>query len=211
MPAPSPKPRRYGGLDPADRHAARRERLLDAGLEVFGTEGYAASAIEPLCARAGVATRAFYEHFATKEDLLVAVYDREIGTVFADVAAALSPEADDLEAQCRAGVSAFVTATTRDPRRARIQLLEVVGVSDRLERHRRAVHHEFARIIERDARRLHRAGALAHAPTQLTSRALVGATAELLVDWMYARRRPSLARVIDALTAMYVASLRAQA
>ena len=51
----NPAPRRgYGGRSAAERRAERRERLLAAGLELFGTRGYAATSIERLCAAASV-------------------------------------------------------------------------------------------------------------------------------------------------------------
>jgi AcrR family transcriptional regulator len=195
-------------LPPEDRDVARRERLLEAGLEEFGTVGFAASAIESLCARAGVATRSFYEHFETKEDLLVAVHTRIVDALAAEVVAALGPAPRALEEQVRAGAGAFVRGTVRDLRAARVQLIEVVGVSERLERHRRGTLHSFAAIIERDAGRLHAAGEIARVPDKLVVMGLVGATTELMVDWMYAARRPAIARVIDAVAAIYVATLR---
>lgn len=201
------KGRRYGGLGPEDRDAARRERLLDAAVEVFGTEGYATSAIEPLCVLAGVGTRAFYDHFETKEDLLIEVYDRIIRDVVDEVTRALGRNSSDLEQQVRAGVDAFVRATVHDLRKARIQLIEVVGVSERLERHRRETLHGFARMIERDAQRLHSAGAIARAPGKLVTMGLVGATIELMVDWVNASRRPPVERIIDALVTIYTATL----
>jgi AcrR family transcriptional regulator len=68
--------RAYGGRSAEDRRAERRERLMSAGLELFGNEGYAAASIERLCAQAGVSTRNFYEEFASREDLLMRLHDR---------------------------------------------------------------------------------------------------------------------------------------
>ena len=49
--------RTYGGRSAADRRAERRERLLEAGLALFGTDGYATSSIEKLCTHAGTTGR----------------------------------------------------------------------------------------------------------------------------------------------------------
>ena len=38
--------RRYGGKTAPQRRAERRERLMDSGLELFGTQGFAATTIE---------------------------------------------------------------------------------------------------------------------------------------------------------------------
>ena len=56
---------------------ATRERLLDAASEVFGERGFAAATVEEVCERAGFTRGAFYSNFATKEELLLALLDRE--------------------------------------------------------------------------------------------------------------------------------------
>src|SRR5689334_23129284 len=129
--------RSYGGRSAADRQAERRERLLGAGLELFGTDGYAATSIERLCSHAGVSTRNFYEEFASREDLLMRLHDRVIEmavdavlTAWEDTADA--PVADRLERAVRA----FVTTTASDRRWARLSFVEVIGVSDAVEAHR---------------------------------------------------------------------------
>ncbi len=72
----APGGRTYRGRSPEERRAERRERLLEAGLKLFGGEGYAATSIERLCAHARVTARHFYEEFPTREALLLAVFDR---------------------------------------------------------------------------------------------------------------------------------------
>jgi len=74
--APMPAGQRYGGRTADERRAERRERLLDAGLELFGTQGYANTSIEALCSATRLNPRYFYESLKTREELLRAVYDR---------------------------------------------------------------------------------------------------------------------------------------
>ena len=56
------KPRRvtgraYGGLAPEDRAAARRARFIEAGIELFGTQGFRAATVRGVCAAAGLTDR----------------------------------------------------------------------------------------------------------------------------------------------------------
>jgi hypothetical protein len=44
--------RRHAGKDADERADERRERLLDAGLALFGTQGFASSSIEAICSQA---------------------------------------------------------------------------------------------------------------------------------------------------------------
>ncbi len=51
----------------------RRERILDAALQVFGSKGFDAATTRDLAAGAGVTSGLIYHYFANKEALLVAV------------------------------------------------------------------------------------------------------------------------------------------
>lgn len=50
-----------------------RDTLLDAALRLVREQGYAGMTVDGLCARAKVTKGAFFHHFASKEDLGVAV------------------------------------------------------------------------------------------------------------------------------------------
>ncbi|HWG94520.1 MAG TPA: TetR family transcriptional regulator, partial [Mycobacteriales bacterium] len=54
----------YGGLTAEERAAQRRSRLLAAGLEVFGTVGYAGATQRAVLQQAGLGERYFEESFA---------------------------------------------------------------------------------------------------------------------------------------------------
>jgi TetR/AcrR family transcriptional regulator, transcriptional repressor for nem operon len=55
--------------------AMARQKLLDAALSVVRTKGYAATTIDELCAKAGVAKGSFFHHFKNKEALAIAAAD----------------------------------------------------------------------------------------------------------------------------------------
>src|SRR5689334_8486281 len=147
------KERPYGGKPPEARRAERRLRLLAAGLELFGTRGYPSVTIPELCAQASVTTRHFYDEFDGREALLRAVYDEIIAETRLTVMRALAEAPADPRERTRASLNAFLHSYLDDPRRGRIACIEVVGVSARLETHRRAIIHEFAAIIEHESDR----------------------------------------------------------
>ena len=47
-----------------------RRLLLDKGLELFGTKGYAATTIDDIAVAAGTTRATFYLHFPSKADLV---------------------------------------------------------------------------------------------------------------------------------------------
>lgn len=125
--------RTYGGESAADRGARRRRQLLDAGLEIVGTQGFRAATVRGVCREARVADRNFYEEFASTEDLLLAVYDECTGRLRDAAAAAVQVQGpDDLPALARAGIDAFLRVIEDDPRLGRLVWLEVIGVSPRV-------------------------------------------------------------------------------
>ena len=176
--------RRYGDKTAVERHDARRARLVEAALDAFGTDGYPSTSIEHLCARAGVSTRSFYEHFGNREELLLALHDdlnaRALQSAGEAVAAA---DPDDLAARALAGVRAYFDVVTTDPRWARIAVVESVGVSPVAERHRQEALGRFADLIEVEADRFAASGLAPVRDHRLTAIALVGAINGLVNTW----------------------------
>jgi AcrR family transcriptional regulator len=56
--------------------SAKRDHLVDTALSLFAEGGYHAVGIDTVLARAGVAKMTLYNHFSSKEDLIVAVLER---------------------------------------------------------------------------------------------------------------------------------------
>jgi AcrR family transcriptional regulator len=171
-------------VNPEQRREKRRLQLLDAGLELFGSRGYANTSIRDVCHEAGLNRRYFYESFETREHLFTAVYDDLISRLVGDVVAAIEPH-EDLPDKIDAGLRAFWAHVTSDARRARIFTIEVVGVSETLERRRREVRRTFADMFT--ALALAYGGEHGLTPMidmTLVNRGLVAATFDLVIDWM---------------------------
>jgi AcrR family transcriptional regulator len=181
---PTEDGRRYRDKTATQRRGERRSRLLEAALDAFGTQGYRATAIEQLCATAGISTRNFYEEFSSREELLLALHDdlnaRALDAVIGAIA---NVDPGDLDARAQAGVRAYFHVMTSDRRFARIALVETVGVSPTAEAHRRAAIGRFAELLRLEATRLAHAGVLPDRDYTLTSIALVGAVEGLINTW----------------------------
>jgi AcrR family transcriptional regulator len=195
--------RPYGGQSKLEREQARRERLLRAGMDLFGTEGYASTPIERLCGLAGVTARHFYELFPTREALLRAVYDEVVTAVHKSVVEALSRGPEDPMQRVAHALDAFVHAYLDDPRRARIAFLEVIGVSPELERHRRSVIHAFAFVIRAQAEALAEQGKVEPGDMTLPAIAMTGAVNELLVEWMTRGGAQPMSQLIEVLINLF--------
>jgi AcrR family transcriptional regulator len=56
--------------------AATRERIVEAAIELFSSQGYAASGVSEIARRARIEKAALYWHFESKEELLAEVIER---------------------------------------------------------------------------------------------------------------------------------------
>ena len=196
--------RTYRGITPSQRQAERRARLLEAGLELFGTLGYARTSIRAVSAAASLNSRYFYESFSSREDLLYSVYEQIVLDIFTEVSDAVAREST-IEAQARAGLRAGWTAVTQDRRKARIVAIEVVGVSERLERLRRETRHALAQLTA--DRALSLAGDLRlRLDPVITARFLMGGIVELLADWINGDLGASTDEVVEHFTVLFTAA-----
>jgi AcrR family transcriptional regulator len=72
-----------------------RERLQQAALELFAEQGFAATTVPEITARAGLTTRTFFRHFADKREVLFAD-DAEVPAVTAKMFAEAPPSVEPL-------------------------------------------------------------------------------------------------------------------
>lgn len=200
--------RTYRGVSPAQRQAERRERLMAAGLELFGTAGYASTSVRAISAAAGLNSRYFYESFSSREDLLYSVYQCIIDDIFAKAIEAAAG-ARSVDVQARAALEAAWTAVTADRRKARIVALEVVGVSERLERLRRRNRHALAKLTADNALALAGPGIQLRLDPVLTARFLIGGVVEILLDWINGDIDAPPADLLEHFAALFTAAAHA--
>ncbi len=55
-----------------------RERILQAAFDLFLSQGMQATTIEDICERADVANRTFFNHFATRQDMVRALAEQRL-------------------------------------------------------------------------------------------------------------------------------------
>jgi AcrR family transcriptional regulator len=207
--------RRYGNRTLAERRAERRSRLLAAGLEAFGSDGFGASSVEALCAAAGTSTRSFYEEFAGREELLIELHDqlneRAFDAVLAATGAIEVGAGDDPGAVHRlvlAGVQAYFDVMTADPRWARVALVETNGVSRAVDAARRVAIDRFAGFLEAQAGLLADLGLAERRDFRLAARAIVGALTELVSTWPERGHEPGyLSTLVDEASRFILATL----
>ncbi|MBB6380678.1 AcrR family transcriptional regulator, partial [Pseudonocardia eucalypti] len=197
-------PKVWGGTTLDARRDARRRALLDVGLELLGGAGQgSAVTVRSVCRHAKLTDRYFYESFADRDELLVAVYDQVaervrdvLNEAVAGVVAARPP--DQPAAIARAAVEAFLGELTADPRKGRVLLLapmtdavlsaraaELMPVFAELIRVQLAAGHGAAPAARAAGDGAAPAGqSTAPAAERMTATALIGALSQLFIRWL---------------------------
>ena len=196
----------YGGLPADERRAQRRERLLEAGLEIMGTRGRAQLSVRAVCREAQLTTRFFYESFEDLDALAVAVFDGVVTRASARMLDAVAAVGDDPAAQARAAIGSFVDELTEDPRRGRVACVEALS-SESLMGRRSVVMREMARLIADLGRATYRPPAAADRLVDVTATLLAGGIAELLVAWMDGRLQVGRDELVDDCAALFMATV----
>ncbi|MFD5178218.1 TetR/AcrR family transcriptional regulator [Nocardia sp. NPDC058379] len=127
--------RRYAGRSVVQRKAQRRHQFLDAATRVCGERGQLSCSLIDICETAGLSKRQFYEEFETLDEALIAAYARvqdDAAVAVAGTLADLSASADPIMA-VRVGLTAYFGSIDSAPYRADFAVIELRGVSRRIE------------------------------------------------------------------------------
>ncbi len=121
----------YAGLSESERVQERRERFLEAGLEIFGHQGIRGATVRKLCREAGLTERYFYESFSDTEDLYCAVYNVQMNALAQRFLAALPSLPEPLEERIRACLQLYFSLM-RDDRMVRVLYIECMAGTERV-------------------------------------------------------------------------------
>ncbi|MGW5108580.1 TetR/AcrR family transcriptional regulator [Nocardia sp. NPDC004123] len=114
---------RWAGVRMDQRRSERRALLIEAGFELFGTEGEGAVTVRAVSRAAQLHTRYFYENFANTDELLGAVYDAVVDALTEHVRTAITPDPGPARRR-RLIVRSVLEFCAADPRRGRVLFTE---------------------------------------------------------------------------------------
>ena len=97
-----------------------RERIHEAGLELFNARGYTGTSVRELADACGLTPGAMYNHYSSKEALLFAIVDRAHDLADAVLSETLRSVGSDPVAQLEALAAAFTAFHIARPRETRV-------------------------------------------------------------------------------------------
>ena len=188
---------------PEVRLPLQRERLLRAAALEFAQVGYAGASSESISRRAGMSKATFYEHFANKEECMLALFDMATALVQREMAeAARQAPTGDARERLKAGTRAFLGALAQHPEFAQTLLVEIIGAGPRAAQRRDQVLQVFADVLDAENAAAARRGLIGRFRSPHDPFAVVGAITELVSRQMrlgVPERVLDLAPVIDRL------------
>src|SRR5690606_2654066 len=173
----------YRGASTEERREDRRRRLLDAALEIIGTQGLSALTVRGVCERARVGPRFFYEAFPDLDALAVTLLEQLQTSALDRARAAVAACAGTPAERIRAGVGAIIGELIDDPRRANIVFAQAFG-SEALMRSRFASMRTVAATIVEQTRVILDIPEGHDTAVAATSQLITGGAAELVLVWL---------------------------
>lgn len=177
---------------------------------MFARDGYANSSVGAICKDAGLSSRQFYEEFTGRESLLLELYEHIDRESRAAVSAALEAHAGHGSVETiEAAVRAYVEAIGRDPRRARVALVEVVGAGPKVEKFRLELRRSWGSILAGAAEDAALQGEIPPGDYEMRSLAIIGAVNYVVDAWCGSEPRGSLDDVIRVLRRIIIGAVSA--
>lgn len=126
------KRRSFRGLSLEERQNERREKLIEAGLQIYGTQGFFSVTVRDICNEAKLTERYFYESFKRSEELFKTIYLRLIEQLQQTILAAVMQNQGEVNPRrmIESGLQAFFHTLRNDPRMARILFIDAILVHE---------------------------------------------------------------------------------
>jgi AcrR family transcriptional regulator len=144
-------------------------------------KGFAETTIADIARLARVSKRTFYEHFATKQDCLLALYvassERALARIYESVDASLG-----LDAQIRKTTEVYFSSLQERPAVLRTLLVEILAAGPRGLEVRRQVNRRYAELLRKVVASARPEGRAPHTLSSVMATAIVGGLNELLLQ-----------------------------
>jgi AcrR family transcriptional regulator len=174
--------RSYGGISADDRRAERRGRLLEAGRQAWSEAGPTGVTVRGVCKRAGLIDRYFYEQFASRDELVLAVADDVRDELLSAMVTAGVNAAGTPIHKLEMALRAFLDTIARDPQLHTIATSDSTGIPGLAQR-RQQILDMIADLVVRYAPDALAAGT----PPQEVQRAalfITGGVNQLIEGWL---------------------------
>lgn len=174
-------------------------RLLEGMARAVAVKGYAETTIADIVREASVSRRTFYEHFATKADCLMALYEAASRGAL-DVLRNTIDTGRDWHDQVETAISAYFGCLSQNPALVQTLFIEILGLGPDGLAVRRRMNDEITDfmldVINRASPNQKRAGSWAAPLSRDMAVAIVGGINELVLQAIERERVPFLHELV---------------
>jgi AcrR family transcriptional regulator len=183
--------RQYRGYSAEERQLARRARLIEAAIQVYGEVGYRNATVKAVCEAAELTERYFYESFESSEALLIAAFETVSHRLIDCLERTRAEHPGGADERCLAVLRTYFQALKDDPGAARLFVLEISRVGPAVDEAGAALLRDFADLLSRTL--APNAGARLR-KGELVRAGVIGAVLEIAKVWI----RSGYAKSVDA-------------
>ncbi|MEH7224371.1 TetR/AcrR family transcriptional regulator [Bacillus sp. JJ1566] len=167
-----------------------REKLLYAGLRLFTEAGYQKTSVLEIVEMARVSKTTYYQHFNSKEELMVALFE-QLGDEMAEEVRHAIIQEERMSYKAFAGINRYIQVCFENKHVAQILLVESVGVSRNVELVRKRSHQVFANIILQTVE-TELPITVTQKEMKIVAQAMVGAINEVIMQFFFDSKEKNL-------------------
>jgi len=202
------KERQFKGLSLTERKQARREKLIEAGIEAYGTQGFFAVTVKDICNEAKLTERYFYESFKKSDELFQTIFLKLIDQLQHNVMQAIMQASTDPRKMIEAGLTALLTTLKDNPGMARIIYIDAMLVQ---ELHNQATIHEtmlrFDRMIHAFVMLMMPHIDRSEREISLVATGLNGYVTQIAIRWVVSGFKQSMQEVLSSCSIVFLSLL----
>jgi AcrR family transcriptional regulator len=184
-----------------ERSRTRRQRVLDAALEVFTQHGYSDSAIDEIARASQTSKGGLYFHFPSKQALFLALLDEASAALLHRVEGAMAAEVDPV-ARGEAALREVLRAFGGHRLLARLLLVDAVGAGSEFTAKLNELHGAFAELVAGCLDDAVARGDLPPFDTRVAAQAWYGAINQIVLHWLMTGEPRRLEDAYPALRAL---------
>ncbi len=172
-----------------------RSRLLEGMAHAVAAKGYVDTTIADIVREASVSRRTFYEHFSTKSECLIALYEASSHNALKVLRDSIDP-AHEWQAQIGHALTAYLGCMAQNPVLMRTLFIEILGLGTEGLQARRRVNREIADFMLTvvNAKGSRQEGAPLTADMAM---AIVGGINELILQYIEQDRVAQLTELVE--------------
>lgn len=169
-----------------------RRRLLEGMAHAVAAKGYGDTTIADIVREASVSRRTFYEHFSTKAECLIALYEAASHNALKVLRDSIDPE-HEWQTQLESALTAYLQFMAQSPVLMRTLFIEILGLGAPGLEARRRVNREIADFILALVNRRLQSG---RPLDPMMAMAAVGGVNELILQYIEEDKVPRLPELV---------------